>query len=208
MDCTEKRENVGMTLRTFCALLLIALPTAAQSKSARDLGVGKILVASRDLADPNFKKTVILLAHYDADSILGLIINRRTDVPVARVFEKLKAAKGRTDDLYLGGPVDTASVLAMVQSPSKIEGASPVLDGVFLILTKGLLEHTMATGPDADSFHVYLGYAGWTDVQLRRELAMGSWFIFRADPEMVFDTDPETLWTRMIKKSESQIARR
>ncbi len=38
-----------------------------QSKNAKDLGAGKLLVASRDLADPHFAKTVVLLIHYDAE---------------------------------------------------------------------------------------------------------------------------------------------
>ena len=46
-----------------------------------------MLVASRDLADPNFAKTVILLVHYDEESVLGLIVNRHTDVPISRLFE-------------------------------------------------------------------------------------------------------------------------
>ena len=46
-----------------------------------------MLVAARDLADPNFAKTVILLVHYDDDSVLGLIVNRcHTDVPISRLF--------------------------------------------------------------------------------------------------------------------------
>ncbi len=58
-----------------------------QSKNAKSLGIGKLLVASRNLGDPQFAKTVILLARYDAQGVLGLILNRRTDVPLSRVLE-------------------------------------------------------------------------------------------------------------------------
>jgi putative AlgH/UPF0301 family transcriptional regulator len=32
------------------------------------------------------------------------------------------------------------------------------------------------------------------------------WFIFQADASMVFDSDPDTLWQRMIKKTEQKMA--
>jgi len=46
-----------------------------------------------------------------------------------------------------------------------------------------------------------VGYAGWTTKQLRREVAIGMWFIFKADTETVFDADPDSLWRGMIKKN-------
>jgi hypothetical protein len=56
-------------------------------KNPQDLGVGKLLVASRSLADPDFARTVVLLVRYDEKGALGLILNRRTDVPLSRVLE-------------------------------------------------------------------------------------------------------------------------
>src|ERR1700751_1311641 len=52
-----------------------------QSKDTKSLGVGKVLVASRDLGDPNFAETVILLVHYDTQGVVGLGLNPRTEVP-------------------------------------------------------------------------------------------------------------------------------
>src|SRR5262249_38252420 len=133
-----------------------------QSKDAKDLGAGKLLVASRDLADPNFAKTVILLIHCDDQGVVGLILNRRTDVPLSRLLEGLQGAKDRSDPAYLGGPVEVPAVLALLQSPAKVEGAEHIFSGVYLISTKSLFEQTLATRPDAQVFRVYLGYAGWT----------------------------------------------
>ncbi len=51
------------------------------------MGVGKILVASRNLGDPSFAGTVILLVQYDGKGVVGLVLNRRTDVPLSRVLD-------------------------------------------------------------------------------------------------------------------------
>ena len=185
-------------------LPIVFLPV--QSKNAKDLGTGKLLVASRGLVDPNFAETVVLLVHSDAQGVVGLVLNRRTDVPLSRVLERLKAAKDRSDPVYLGGPVETPAVFALFQSPGKIEGAEHIFGGVYLISAKTLFEQTISARPDPGVFHVYLGYAGWTNDQLRKELELGAWFIFPADASTVFNSDPDSLWSQMIRKTELKLA--
>ena len=85
--------------------LLPALFLPIQFKNPKDLGVGKVLVAGRGLGDPNFAGTVVLLVHFDGKGAVGMILNRRTDVPLSRVLD-LTAVKDRSDPVYLGGPVD------------------------------------------------------------------------------------------------------
>ncbi len=177
-----------------------------QSKKAADLGAGKLLVASRGLGDPNFVETVVLLVRYDAEGVVGLILNRRSQVPLSRVLEGLKAAKDRSDPVYLGGPVGTAAVFALFQPPAKLEGAEHIFGGVYLISTKPLFEQAISARPDPGVFHVYLGYAGWTRDQLRKEVELGAWFIFQADAGAVFDSDPDSLWSQMIRKTELKLA--
>jgi putative transcriptional regulator len=177
-----------------------------QSKDAKDLGAGKLLVASRGLADPNFAKTVILLVHCDDQGVVGLILNRRTDVALSRVLEGLRGAKDRSDPAYLGGPVEVSSVFALHRSATKIEGAKNIFSGVYLISTKTLLEHTLAARPDPNVFHVYLGYTGWTKDQLRMEVELGAWFIFPGETSVVFSSDPGSLWAQMIGKTELKYA--
>jgi putative transcriptional regulator len=167
-----------------------------QSKNAKDLGAGKVLVASRNLIDPNFAETVVLLVHYDAEGVVGLVLNRRTHIPLSRVLEGLKAAKDRSDPVYLGGPVETPAVFALLK-----------FGGVYLISTKALFEQTISARPDPNLFHVYLGYAGWNNDQLRKEVDLGAWFIFQADAGIVFNSDPDSLWPQMIRKTELKLAR-
>jgi putative AlgH/UPF0301 family transcriptional regulator len=177
-----------------------------QSRNLEDLGAGKLLVASRDLGDPPFAQTVVLLVQYDAQGAVGLILNRRTNVPLSHVLKDLKAAKDRSDLVYMGGPLEVPTVFALLKSPSKIEGAKPVFSGVYMISAKNLFEQTISARPDPTVFHVYLGYAGWSNEQLRREVELGAWFIFPANAGTVFDTDPESLWPQMIRKTELKLA--
>jgi putative AlgH/UPF0301 family transcriptional regulator len=186
--------------------LLPALFFPMQFKNPPDLGVGKLLVASRSLGDPDFARTVILLVRYDEKGALGLILNRRTDVPLSRVLD-LEAAKDRSDPVYLGGPVGPSAVFALFKSPGKMEKAENIFGGVYLISDKTLFEQTFSARPDPGVFHVYLGYAGWTQDQLQTEEQLGAWFVFPADAATVFNSDPDSLWLQMIQKTELQLAK-
>jgi putative transcriptional regulator len=177
----------------------------AQSTRARDLAVGKLLVASRELGDPNFAETVVLLVHYDREGVVGLVVNRRTKVPVSRALEDVKGAKGRTDLMYVGGPVGRTGVLALVRSPTKVDEAEPVFGDVYLVTKAAALEKTISAA-HPDTLRVYLGYAGWTPRQLEAELELGAWHIFSGDAAMVFAAHPESVWPRLIEKTEQQLA--
>ena len=196
-----------MIARVVWALLLCAsMPAFAQTD---DLAVGKFLVASRDLGDPNFAKTVILVVHYKADEgAVGLVVNRATDVPISRVFQDLKEAKSRTDPVYVGGPVELNTVMALLKSSIKPESATRVFNGVYLISNKDLLKATLASGAEPGVFHAYVGYAGWGAGQLEHEVDLGAWHIMPADAATVFHSDPDSVWPRLIRRTETQVARR
>jgi putative transcriptional regulator len=191
-------------------LWFIAAVALFEAVGARgeDLAAGRLLVASRDLLDPNFVQSVVLLVRYDSedDSALGLILNRRTQIPLARVFPELKEAKGQADPIYRGGPVERTAALALLRAPAKPEGAEHVFANVSMISSRALLDKTIAQRMDPSMFRVYLGYAGWTVRQLQGEVKLGAWHILPASAAAVFDTDPETLWSRLIQKTEERIA--
>jgi len=194
-----------MLPRFVAAFFVIAL--ARMFGQADTLAPGMFLVASRDLGDPNFSHSVVLLLHYDDENgAMGLIINRQTDVPLSRVFDDLKEAKGRADTIYIGGPVETGSVLALLKSASKPKDAEHVFGDVYMISSKTLLEKTLAAGIESSQFHAYLGYAGWGREQLEREVELGAWHVIPADSGNVFHADPDSVWPRLIRRTEVRIA--
>lgn len=186
--------------------LPVAIFAPVQFKNADNLGVGKLLVASRSLRDPSFAQTVVLLVHYDESGVVGLILNRRTHIPLSRVLD-LKAAKDRSDPAYLGGPVGLSNVFGLFQSADKMADAEKIFASIYLISDKKLFEQTLSAGPDSDVFHVYLGYAGWTRDQLQAEVHSGAWFVYPADASAVFNSNPDSLWLKMIRKSELKWAK-
>jgi len=178
----------------------------AQSMRPADLAAGKLLVASPDLPDPNFARTVVLLVQYDEDGVVGLILNRRSKVPISRVLDGVASAKNRPDPVYAGGPVGRTEVMAMVRAHRPPGDAKRLFGDVFLVSSREGLEKTFGSATEAGMVRVYLGYSGWTGPQLEHELDLGAWYIFQGSATVVFDADPDSLWPRLIRETELRIA--
>ena len=188
------------------AVLCLPAIAAAQSQRVSDLRVGKVLVAPRNAPDPAFAESVILLAQFDKNGALGLMINHRTRVPLSRVLEQLKAANNRSDPVYLGGPVELEAVMALLKSSAAPEKAPPVMPGIYLISTRSTLEKALTAGAAPGDFHVYVGYCGWSSGQLENEVKLGGWYVFAGDAGLIFDSEPGSLWSRLIEQTEQRFA--
>ena len=193
-------------LRWLAAALAVAAVLTAQSQKPADLGMGKLLVSPRKSPDPSFAESVILLLHYDGESALGLMINRRTTVPIARVLRDFSGLGQRSDVIYLGGPVERASAMALVRAGAKPDGATAVTGRVYLLTARQALEKALATGKSSGDLRIYAGYCGWGPGQLDIETRLGGWFIFNRGAELAFDGNPDTIWQRLIAETEAGIA--
>lgn len=188
------------------AVLCGATIVAAQSTSIDDLAVGKLLVSSRGLGDPAFAESVVLLIQYDQHGAVGLMINRRTQEPISHILKDVDTAKRGSDPIYLGGPVELDAVFALLKSQNKPNEATAVIGQVYLVSAKSPLEKALAAGSGDADVRVYLGYCGWDGGQLENELRLGGWWIFDASPSVVFDPHPDSVWSRLITRTESEIA--
>lgn len=192
-----------MILRLLAACLCCSL--GAQSD---DLANGMLLVADRDLSDPNFAKTVVLLVQYGDAGAVGLIVNRSTGIPLSRLFPKRKESKNGSDPIYAGGPVDRTAAFALLRSRTKPEEAQRIIGDVYLVIGKTLLEKVVSGGKESSVFRYYAGYCGWATEQLEQEVELGAWHIFPGRADVVFDPDAESLWERLIRKTETRIAKK
>jgi putative transcriptional regulator len=194
------------------AILLAPASSPAHSRKPEDLAVGKLLVVPRDAPDPLFSESVVILVHYDRTSALGLIVNRRSTVPIARALRDLKDSSRHTDPIFVGGPVELTGVMALLRSPAGSQSAprdsARVLGTTYLLTSKQGLERALKEVKNDDNLRVYVGYCGWSGGQLEREVRLGGWYIFGGKEDMVFDARPDGLWTRLIRLTELEIAGR
>src|SRR6187399_448970 len=133
--------------------------TTQRGRPNPTLAVGKLLVADRNLSDSHFFETVVLLIEIDKDGAVGLVLNRRSTIPLQRLFPNLPGSPAADGLTFAGGPVAPTVVHALSSTP-RSEGLR-VVDGVYLMTSREELDAALATGAGSDDLRVYVGYAGW-----------------------------------------------
>lgn len=156
---------------------------------------GVFLVATEKLHGTSFQKTIILLTHYNEREVMGIAINRPTELPLNQVFPKLSPLKNNTDLLYMGGPVrpKTLFVLARTKQPKK--GMHHVIDDIYFSSVKAAF-----SPPTQRITRTYNGYSGWTKRQLQNEINRGDWLVVHTNPDIIFEENTSSLWQRLFKK--------
>ena len=86
-----RRARPSSALRALLAAGALALGAAA---SAQEIAAGTLLVASPELGDPNFSRSVVLVLRHDDSGAIGVVINRLTSLTPAKVFPELAAGLG------------------------------------------------------------------------------------------------------------------
>ena len=193
--------------RNFLGALAALALVGATASAADELRPGKILVADKKLRDPNFAQTVILLITYDEDGSVGLVLNHQSDVAISLLLPGVKGASGRKDPAFSGGPVDQKAVLALLRSSTKPDGAQHVSGDIYAVLNQDALEAALASGAGPNRFRLYVGYAGWGPGQLDAETEAGAWHVFNNDAATVFDSSPDSLWDRLMRRADQVIVR-
>ncbi len=160
---------------------------------------GALLVASPDMPDPRFQRTVILLLEHNEEGTLGLIINRPTEVKLPDVLSNLEGAAAGLS-LYFGGPVAVYEPLLLMRGKPDSARFKQVVGDVHWGSGRLVLEWLLGRAQPFDALRVYLGHAGWAPGQLHAELTAGSWELFEAAPEIVFRQDLDTLWQELMER--------
>jgi putative transcriptional regulator len=197
---------VAIRFLLFAAALFFLNPAGlvAQFLDLDHLAAGQFVVATDKLGDPNFSQAVVLLIHYDAsEGAVGIIVNRKTELTLAKIFPEKKAA---ADPVFEGGPVEIQVVQALIRSAAKPTGATALVGDVYETGSKTEIDKAINSHATPSHFRAFLGYAGWGGGQLEDEIKSGAWSIVRATPKTIFDEDPDSLWDRLNRQANSQIA--
>jgi putative transcriptional regulator len=159
---------------------------------------GKLLIASPTLVDPNFRRTVVLIAEHSEEGALGLVLNRPADTAVGEAVPELSWVADDDAALWVGGPVSPGGVIVLAEWSDPSHAAVLVEDDL------GFLPGDHAE-PErlADSVRrarVYAGHTGWGPGQLEGELDEEAWIVEPPRREEIFTEDPEGLWAAVLRR--------
>jgi putative transcriptional regulator len=158
---------------------------------------GKCLIASPALVDPNFARSVVLIAEHTEEGAMGLVLNRPTDAVVAEAVEELAGVVEPGEQVFAGGPVEEQSVMVLAEFDDPAQAAAVVLDDVGFLPSDAALEELSGRTRRA---RVFAGHAGWGPGQLDAELDEGAWIVGDPDPGDIFSEDPDELWSSALER--------
>src|ERR1700712_5334332 len=140
---------------------------------------GMLLVATSELQDPHFRRTVVYLVAHGEEGSAGLVLNRRTETAVHSVLPGWVSHVAKPQAVYSGGPVQPSGAMCLGVSrggyfPGEGSGLVRVAGRVVLVDLDSEPETAAAT---LSGLRIFAGHAGWGEGQLVAEIAEGAWFV-------------------------------
>lgn len=159
---------------------------------------GQLLIASPAVLDPEFRRTVVLVAEHNEAGAMGVILNRPAEVTVARAVPELEQLAERDDAVHLGGPVAESSVTVLAEFTDIAAAALLIDDDLGFLGSRP--DHHDHLSEVVRRARVFAGHAGWEAGQLEAEMEEESWIVEPALREDVFTADPEGLWSSLLRR--------
>lgn len=156
-----------------------------------------ILLSEPFLVDPNFTRAVILLCEHNDDGAMGLVLNKPTDLSIGEVVPKLMEFE---DKIYIGGPVSQDSLHFIHRYPQRLQNDIKIAEGLYWGGNfNDLIEKLTTRQIGTEDIRFFLGYSGWSNLQLQEELSSNSWIESTSDTKLIFEKQPKELWGTMLR---------
>ena len=158
---------------------------------------GQLLVAAPSLLDPNFHRTVVLVGEHSDEGAMGVVLNRPSEITVGEAAPPLANLADPGALIHVGGPVQQQAIVMLG------EFEDPERAGVLVFGTVGFLPGEIEDAAELGELtrvRVFAGYAGWGPGQLEDELEESSWIVEPALPDDVFTTEPDGLWSAVLRR--------
>lgn len=156
-----------------------------------------VLLLARDMSDPNFNATIVLVCQHGPEGSYGLVLNRPSHMPLSEVFDKPPAWSGPEGDMakrqriFIGGPVQPEELQILQVTREPVPGSYKVAEEVYLGGYWNDLKDIL--GLDPKSVRLFLGYSGWGAEQLQREVQLSAWEVWDVEVKKLL-SGPDDPW--------------
>ena len=158
---------------------------------------GKLLISEPFLSDPNFKRSVVLMAEHTAEGTVGFILNQPSQLLLKDLVPDLWQADY---PVYIGGPVEIDTVHFIHRCYDKLNSGEEIANGIYWggnFETLKILVNNNSIAAHEVKF--FLGYSGWGEDQLLDEINGNTWIVSNQyHQDAIFSANEETLWQEVI----------
>lgn len=167
----------------------------------------QFLIAMPGMRDERFSRAVIYVCAHSEEGAMGIIINQ----PQQMRFPDLLVQLGIVDETSAirlppqtrdfmvrnGGPVDRSRGFVLHSDDYRVDSSLPVAEDICLTATVDILR-AISKGRGPRQALMALGYSGWGAGQLEREIIDNGWLTCPADPDLLFDSDMDRKYDRVL----------
>ena len=158
---------------------------------------GKILISEPFLSDPNFKRSVVLIAEHSEEGTVGFILNQ----PSQFLLKDLVPDLWQSDfSVFIGGPVENDTIHFIHCCYDKLNSGEEIAKGIYWggnFETLKILVNNNSISANEVKF--FIGYSGWGEQQLDEEIKDNTWIVSdKFHQDMVFSPNEEELWRDVI----------
>ncbi|MFD2058691.1 YqgE/AlgH family protein [Mesorhizobium calcicola] len=167
----------------------------------------QFLIAMPGMKDDRFTRSVIYICAHSDEGAMGLIINQTQQMLFPDLLVQLGImneqeairlpAQARDFVVRNGGPVDRSRGFVLHSGDYRVESSLTVSDDICLTATVDILR-AISSGRGPRHALMALGYSGWGAGQLETEIAENGWLTCPANAELLFDTDIERKYDRIL----------
>jgi len=200
-----KKTKAGQPLPTPGLLQEPADPLAPAAAAPALNLANHFLIAMPSMEDPIFGGTVVYVCEHNDNGVLGVIVNKPTDMTMQVLFERVELepssdlARSVVDEpIMFGGPVQDDRGFVLHTPGARYSSSLTVTEDVAFTTSIDVLE-AVARGNGPSRMLVSIGYAGWSPGQLEEESSRNGWLTVGADARILFDVPVEERYMAAMK---------
>ena len=163
-----------------------------------------LLVATKEMRDPRFKKSVIVMIESDKNGAWGLAINKPIgSIPLGKLIDISDHSNVKKKDLFdvkipifWGGPVERHNIFILHSKEYKSETTINYNNISISRDYETLIEIADNKGPKEKL--VILGISSWGVGQLEGEMERDHWILSEINTDLIFGKDNLKKWINAI----------
>ena len=163
------------------------------------------LAAMPSLSCPIFGKSVILMRESEEENMdkpnSGIILNKAISSRISDLIDMGRPISNMLNDvsLVLGGPISYDKLIWILHDKKiKVKNSLKIHSQLYI---SPIEDFTVEVKEKEfkNIYHIGMGYAGWEEKQLDREIEEGSWWKFRCDPLLILSTPIKLRWQKLFE---------
>ncbi len=153
---------------------------------------GRLLISEPFLQDTYFRRSVVLLTEHNKEGTVGFVLNKPAKLTVGDVVDDFPDFDA---ELSIGGPVATDTIHFCHSLGDLIPNSVKVINDIYWGGDFNTLKSLIKTGLINNSqVRFFIGYSGWGEGQLERELTENSWVVSDIRTWNVLTQYDKTAW--------------